>query len=59
MNDLYGTGFFSITPVLPNQGYVEKTVDLYFEGKLTGNITIKYDFFTSEPEKYDNIKGKQ
>ena len=53
MNDLYGVGFFSITSILPGYEFdVEKTVDLYFEGKLTGNIQIKFRFFTSEPEKF-------
>ena len=29
-----------------------KTVALFYEGKLIGNITVEIEFFSDEPEKY-------
>lgn len=39
-NDLIGVGWLSITSALPLKSNPEKTVTIYSQGELIGNVTI-------------------
>lgn len=51
-NQLIGVGFFSITAALPYKAAAKKTVDLYYEGTLTGNVQLDMEFIPADPSLY-------
>ena len=55
-NDLIGSGYFSITPILPKGEKLKKSVTLYFDGVIAGNVNVYYEFISDEPEKYEKPK---
>jgi hypothetical protein len=44
-NPLVGVGFLPFTPALLLKK-LEKTVPLYHDGKLSGSVTVDYEFVT-------------
>lgn len=51
-NDLIGTGYFSISQLLPKGVKAKKAIEIYFEGNIAGNVTLDCEFISDEPEKY-------
>ncbi|KRX05954.1 C2 domain [Pseudocohnilembus persalinus] len=56
-NDVIGTGFLSITGCLPKDKKPTKTIDLYYEGQIIGNVTIQMEYISDTPEAYDQIEN--
>lgn len=50
-NQLIGVGFIPFTPALL-QERINRTVDIYYDGKLAGNVSVVYQFKSATPEDY-------
>lgn len=55
-NDLIGVGFFAITAGLPLKSVAKKTVDLYYEGSLVGNLQLEFNFVPADLSVYKKLE---